>query len=181
MRIFVSPRHEFRVVMAARVQINVLNGVPCPSRHRIRHAFSMGIQSMTFAAQHPHRAGVYSSRMNGQAQALARWITRLIAFIVLSVSGGALAQHWLERQQPAIQPQSCQGDGCGQTAEHVTIILPERRSDAGSNLLVTPTLESITPLPRPRLEFLLLPVVLVALMVVFLERTSSPRAPPVLA
>lgn len=110
---------------------------------------------------------------------MARWITRVIAFVVLSVSGGALAQHWLERQQPAIQTQSCQGNTCDTTPELNAIIVPERRADSGLDLLVSPKLESLIELPRPILAFVLVCTVLVGLVLMGFGRVPNPRAPPV--
>jgi hypothetical protein len=119
--------------------------------------------------------------MDGKAQIMARWITRVIAFVVLSVSGGALAQHWLERQPPVIQTQSCQGNTCHATPEPNAILLPERRADSGLDLPVSPKPESLIQLPRPTLAFVLVCAVLVGLVPGGVERVPNPRAPPATA
>ncbi len=119
--------------------------------------------------------------MDGKAHIMARWITRVIAFVVLSVSGGALAQHWLEWQQPVIQTQACQGKTCHATPQHNAIVLPERRADSGLDLPVRPKLESLIPLPRPILAFALICLVLLGPALVRAGCVSSPRAPPATA
>jgi hypothetical protein len=119
--------------------------------------------------------------MNGKAHIMARWITRVIAFVVLSVSGGALAQHWLERQPPVIQTQTCQGNTCHALPEPNAIVLPERRADSGPDLPVSPKPESLIQLPRPTLAFVMVYAVLAGLVTVGVGRVPNPRAPPATA
>jgi hypothetical protein len=111
---------------------------------------------------------------------LSRWFTRLIAFVILSVSGGALAHQWLERNQPIVAAQTCKGDACGTTEAVLGAILPERRTEIAAPTIIGEIPEFTLELPRPVLEFFV-PVLVVLLVPVAFVRTRNPRAPPVTA
>lgn len=110
----------------------------------------------------------------------SRWFTRLIAFVILSVSGGALAHQWLERNQPVVVAQSCKGDACGSPETSPSAILPERRAQITAPTIIGEIPEFTLERPRPVLEFFVVLAVLLVVPVVF-TRTRQPRAPPVTA
>jgi hypothetical protein len=111
---------------------------------------------------------------------LSRWFTRLVAFVILSVSGGALAHQWLERNQPVVMAQTCKGNACGTTETVSSAVLPERRSEIAAPTIIGEIPEFTLELPRPVLEFLL-PIVTVLFVPIVFARTRQPRAPPVTA
>jgi hypothetical protein len=111
---------------------------------------------------------------------LSRWFTRLIAFVILSISGGALAHQWLERNQPVVVAQTCKGDACGTTETVFSAILPERRSELAAPTIIGEIPEFTLELPRPVLEFLVVLVTFLFVPVAFAP-TRQPRAPPVAA
>jgi hypothetical protein len=110
----------------------------------------------------------------------SRWFTRLVAFVILSVSGGALAHQWLERNQPVVVAQTCKGDACGTTEAISSAILPERRAELAAPTIIGEIPEFTLELPRPVLEFLVVLVTFLFVPVVFAP-TRQPRAPPVTA
>ncbi len=110
----------------------------------------------------------------------SRWFTRLVAFVILSVSGGALAHQWLERNQPVVVAQSCTGNACDAADTALSAILPERRVQIATPTIIGEIPEFTLALPRPVLEFLVPIAILVIVPTVF-ARTRQPRAPPVAA
>ncbi len=111
---------------------------------------------------------------------LSRWFTRLVAFVILSISGGALAHQWLERNQPVVVAQTCKGDACGTTETVSSAILPERRSEMAAPTIIGEIPEFTLELPRPVLEFLIVLVTFLFVPVAF-AHARQPRAPPVAA
>ena len=117
---------------------------------------------------------------NDRRNAPSRWFTRLVAFVILSVSGGALAHQWLERNQPVVVAQSCKGNACQTADTALSAILPERRIQIATPTIIGEIPEFTLALPRPVLEFFVPVAILVFVPVVF-ARTRQPRAPPVTA
>lgn len=111
---------------------------------------------------------------------LSRWVTRLAAFVILSISGGALAHQWLERNQPVVAAQSCTTEACGTTDTSFSAILPERRTEIAAPTIIGEIPEFTLELPRPVLEFFV-PLVIFCFVPVVFARTRNPRAPPVSA
>jgi hypothetical protein len=111
---------------------------------------------------------------------LSRWFTRLVAFVILSVSGGALAHQWLERNQPVVMAQTCKGKACGASETVFSAILPERRAELAAPTIIGEIPAFTLELPRPVLEFFV-PILILLFVPIVFSRTRQPRAPPVAA